>query len=113
MSKKGDLKPWSFLDEYRGMEFEGRWPNVKTTFHISALRYPDACCFKAYSPKEISFTYSEAEKKIKEISYYLLEHGAKKGDKIAVSGKNSPQWAIAYLGIVYAGCIVVPLDFLL
>ena len=37
----------------------------------------------------------------------------KKGDKIGVSGKNSPEWAIAYLGIIYAGCIVVPLDILL
>lgn len=113
MSKKDNPQPWNFLDEYRGKEFEGKWPNVKTMFHISVLRYPNNNCFKAFSPKEISFTYAEAEKKIKEVSYYLLSQGVKKGDKIAVSGKNSPEWAIAYLGIIYAGCIVVPLDILL
>lgn len=113
MSKKGDATAWSFLDDYRGKLFEGEWPNVRTMFHISVLRYPDNDCFKAFSPKKISFSYKEAEEKIRAVSNYLLSQGARKGDKIAVSGKNSPEWAIAYLGIIYAGCIVVPLDILL
>ena len=106
-----ETQPWKFLDEYRGREFNGTWPNIKETFHISCLRYPDNLCFRAFSPKEETFTYKEAEKKIKEVSYYLLSEGVKKGDKIAVSGKNSPEWAIAYLGVIYAGAIVVPLDY--
>ena len=106
-------EPWRFLDEYRGKEFEGEWPSVKETFHISALRYPDNLCFRAFSPKEESFTYREAEKKIKEVAYFLIAGGVKKGDKIAVTGKNSPEWAIAYLGIIYAGATVVPLDYTL
>lgn len=110
MPRRDAKKAWDFLDEYRGSFFEGRWPNVKTMFHISAMRYPDNDCFKAFSPKTVSFTYAEAEKKIREISYYLLSLGVKKGDKIAVSGKNSPEWALSYLAIIYSGCIVVPLD---
>ncbi len=110
MAGKNKGKSWDFLDAYRGKEFDGRWPNVKTMFHISVMRYPKNDCFKAFSPKTISFTYEEAEKKIEEISYYLLSLGVKKGDKIAVSGKNSPQWALSYLAIIYSGCIVVPLD---
>ena len=110
MPRRDAKKAWDFLDEYRGKFFEGRWPNVKTMFHISAMRYPDNDCFKAFSPKTVSFTYAEAEKKIREISYYLLSLGVKKGDKIAVSGKNSPEWALSYLAIIYSGCIVVPLD---
>lgn len=113
MSKKSDSTAWSFLDEYRGREFEGKWPSISKMFHISALRYPDNECFKAFSPKEEVFTYAEAERKIREISNYLLSQGVKKGDKIAVSGKNSPEWAFAYFGIIYSGCIVVPLDILL
>ncbi len=104
-------EPWRFLDAYRGKEFQGEWPNVKETFHISALRYPDNLCFRAFSPKEESFTYSEAERKIREVSYCLMSTGVRKGDRIAVSGKNSPEWAIAYLGIIYAGATVVPLDY--
>ena len=106
-----ETQPWKFLDEFRGKEFEGQWPDIKTMFHISCLRYPGNLCFRAFSPKEETFTYKEAEKKIKEVSYYLLSEGVKKGDKIAVSGKNSPEWAIAYLGVIYAGAIVVPLDY--
>ena len=113
MSKKGDATAWSFLDDYRGKLFEEEWPNVRTMFHISVLRYPDNDCFKAFSPKKISFSYKEAEERIRAVSNYLLSQGAREGDKIAVSGKNSPEWAIAYLGIIYAGCIVVPLDILL
>lgn len=108
-----ETQPWKFLDEFRGKEFDGAWPNVKTMFHISCLRYPDNLCFHAFSPKEEKFTYREAEKKIKEVSYFLLSQGVKKGDKIGVSGKNSPEWAIAYLGVIYAGAIVVPLDYAL
>ncbi len=106
-----ETQPWKFLDEFRGKEFEGEWPDIKTMFHISCLRYPDNLCFHAFSPKEEKFTYREAEKKIKEVSYYLLSEGVKKGDRIGVSGKNSPEWAIAYLGVIYAGAIVVPLDY--
>ncbi len=104
-------EPWRFLDEYRGRLFDGQWPNIKTMFHISAMRYPDNLCFRVFSPKEESFTYREAEKKIKEVSYFLLSHGVRKGDRIGVSGKNSPEWAIAYLAVIYAGAIVVPLDY--
>ncbi len=104
-------EPWKFLDEFRGKEFDGEWPDIKTMFHISCLRYPDNLCFHVFSPKEEKFTYREAEKKIKEVSYFLLSEGVRKGDKIAVSGKNSPEWAIAYLGVIYAGAIVVPLDY--
>ncbi len=107
------VNTWSFLDEYRGKEFQGSWPNVKEMFHISVLRYPDNHCLRAFSPKEERFTYREAEERIKAVAAALMESGVKKGDKIGVSGKNSPEWAIAYFGIIYAGAIVVPLDYLL
>ena len=107
------VNTWSFLDEYRGKEFQGKWPNVKEMFHISVLRYPDNNCLRAFAPKEERFTYREAEERIKAVAAALMESGVKKGDKIGVSGKNSPEWAIAYFGVIYAGAIVVPLDYLL
>ena len=107
------ISTWTFLDGYRGKEFQGKWPNVKEMFHISALRYPDNHCFRAFSPKEERFTYTEAERKIRSVAAALMADGVKKGDKIGVSGKNSPEWAIAYFAVIYAGAIVVPLDYLL
>ena len=111
MKVKHNDRPWDFLDQYRGKDFEGEWPSVVEMFRISCKRYPDNLFLHAFSPKEEKFTYREAEKKIEEVSYALLADGVKKGDKIAVSGKNSPEWAIAYLAVLFAGAIVVPLDY--
>ena len=108
---KHNDRPWDFLDQYRGKDFEGEWPSVVEMFRISCKRYPDNLFLHAFSPKEEKFTYREAEKKIEEVSYALLADGVKKGDKIAVSGKNSPEWAIAYLAVLFSGAIVVPLDY--
>ena len=110
MRTKDNFTPWVQFDAYRGKEFQGQWPTIKELFHINVLRYGDRPCWKEYSPKEISYTYSEAEKKVKELSAWLLSLGIKKGDKIIVSGKNSVAWAISYIAVQYAGATVVPLD---
>ena len=113
MKTIGYFDSYSFLDAFRGKEFQGKWPNVREMFHITVLRYPENACFHAFSPVEERFTYTEAEKKIEAVARFLASKGVGKGDKIAVSGKNSPEWAIAYFGIIYAGATVVPLDYLL
>ena len=100
---------WSFLDEYRGREFEGRWPNVTQMFHITAMRFPDNLCFHAFDP-ELKLTYKEAENAINRVARALAADGFGKGDKIGVSGHNSAEWVIAYFAVLKAGCIIVPLD---
>lgn len=101
---------WKFLDDYRGKVFNGEWPTVVEMFDISTDRYPDNMCFTAFTPKKLVLTYKEVREKAISISNQLLSEGVKKGDKIAVSGKNSPEWAVAYLAVLYAGATVVPLD---
>ena len=95
MKTIGYFDSYSFLDAFRGKEFQGKWPNVREMFHITVLRYPENACFHAFSPVEERFTYTEAEKKIEAVARFLASKGVGKGDKIAVSGKNSPEWAIA------------------
>jgi len=102
--------PWDFLDEYRGKVFTGDWPTVIQMFDISVSRYPGNKCFSAFVPTKESFSYTEVQTYVKGLANYMLAKGVKPGDKIAVTGKNSPEWAIAYLGILDAGAIVVPLD---
>ncbi len=103
-------KPWDFLDEYRSSMFEGQWPTVVQMFEISVKRFAQNKCFSAFVPVKESFTYSEVHEKVLRIADFLVEKGVGKDTKVAVSGKNSPEWAIAYLSILYAGAIVVPLD---
>jgi long-chain acyl-CoA synthetase len=109
-SAKNAPKPWDFLDAFRGTMFEGEWPTVVQMFDISVKRYPDNKCFTAFVPKKETFSYAEVHAFVTEIAKYLVSKGIGKDDKVAVSGKNSPEWAMAYLGILYAGAIVVPLD---
>ena len=40
----------------------------------------------------------------------LAAAGVRKGDRVVLSAKNHPDWAIAYFGIVRAGGTAVPLD---
>jgi long-chain acyl-CoA synthetase len=103
-------EPWKALETYKGKYFSGDWPTLPELFNITADRFPERRCFSAYEP-DLFFTYREAHSKILSVSNYLKKNGVKKGDKVAVTGKNSPEWAIAYLAIMYAGATVVPLDY--
>ncbi len=103
--------PWTFLDEHRGKVFDGTWPTIPQMFRITVLRYPDRPCFTEYAPDRISLSYSQAYEKIQALAAYLRGFGLKKEEKIALTGKNSPEWAIAYLAILEAGAVVVPIDY--
>ncbi len=108
--KKDAVKPWDFLADYRGKTFTGEWPTVVQMFDISVKRYPDNSCFVSFAPEKQSLTYTEVQKRVIALADYLVSKGVGEGDKIALSGKNSPEWGIAYLAVLYAGAIIVPLD---
>ena len=104
--------PLAPLDAYRGKAFQGEWPTIVEMFELSCKRFPDNACFVSIFPEHERYTYFEVHEKVRKLSNYLVKHcGVKQGDKLAVSGKNSPQWAIAYLAILESGAIAVPLDF--
>ncbi|MBK8942198.1 MAG: AMP-binding protein [Polyangiaceae bacterium] len=50
----------------------------------------------------------------RDASYFVAEAlqaaGVEAGDRVVLSGKNSPAWAIAYFGILRAGAVAVPVD---
>jgi len=53
-------------------------------------------------------TYGEAAQKIRQIHRYFNESGIRKGDKIAILGRNSSNWAISFLAISGYGGVTVP-----
>ena len=108
--------PWAFLDNYRGaghngVSFGGQWPTLPEMFKISVDRYGERACFSVFEPNRISLSYKESLERVQAVARWLHSKGIKKDDKIAVTGKNSPEWAIAYLGILFAGAVVVPIDY--
>ena len=110
MKVKESSTPWVWLDEFRGSDFQGEWPTLPELFSINAKRYSDRRCFEAFEPKHVTFTYGEALNAIKKVALALKNAGIKDGDRVGVVGKNSPEWTIAYLGILFANGVVVPLD---
>ena len=106
-----NITPWKFLDEYKPSHFRGEWPTLPELFAISAERYPDRKCFSIYEPDNLFMTYTEAYQAIVEVSNHLVKLGVKKGDRVALTGKNSPEWTVGYLAILFAGGVVVPIDY--
>lgn len=109
MSSKEKFNPLQFLEDYRGKDFEGQWPTLVEMFEITVKRYKDNACFKQFVPNKLELNYTQARDKVISVANYILTF-AKPKDKIALCGKNSVEWAVSYLAILYAGCIVVPLD---
>jgi len=104
-------KPWAFLEDYRGKEFSGEWPTLPELFKITVSRYPNRACFTVFEPERVSLNYTETLAYIEAVARWLHNEGVNRGDRVAVTGKNSPEWAIAYLGILFAGAAVVPIDY--
>lgn len=113
MSIPYDERPWKFLDEegYRGKVFKGEWPTLVEMCKITISKYPDNPCLTIYDPDRISLNYAEAFKLIEAVARWLHSKGIRRGDRVAVSGKNIPEWSVAYLGVIFAGGVVVPIDY--
>jgi long-chain acyl-CoA synthetase len=103
--------PWDFLEEFRGELFRGQWPTIPEMFEITCSRFGDRKAFTAYEPADLTFTYRQALEQVMRTAVYLQSRGVGRGDRVALAGKNSPEWAVAYLAILFAGAVVVPLDY--
>ncbi len=60
--------------------------------------------------KGTTLQYHDVARKIEKLHILFENSGVTKGDKIAVCGRNSSQWAAAFLAIVTYGAVVVPIQ---
>lgn len=60
--------------------------------------------------KGTTLQYYDIARKIEKLHILFENSDVKKGDKIAVCGRNSSQWAVAFLAIITYGAIVVPIQ---
>jgi long-chain acyl-CoA synthetase len=86
------MNPQSTLNAYLQQAFRDNW---------SRNAFSD---FKGQS-----FTYGEVARKIAELHMFFENAGIKPGDKIALCGRNSSQWAISALSVVTYGAVAVPI----
>jgi len=98
-------KPW--LANYdKGVPHTIEIPNVPF-FHFldeSARKYPDRACtiFKG-----AVVTFQEMNAISDHIAAALVDMGVKKGDRVGIFMPNTPQFVMAYYGILKAGGVVV------
>ena len=106
--------PWKALDPYRNKVFTTEWPTFPQLIQINVERFGDNPCFTDFegpNGSKQTLTYKQAFEKIQTLAQWLVENGVKKGDHVAVTGKNSPEWAIVYLATMFASGTVIPLDY--
>lgn len=113
MSTNEKRIPWKFLEEFKGKEFYGEWPTFPELLRIQVKKFgerPFFTDFDGLGGAKRTFSYAEVFTKVVLIAQFLISQGIKKGDKVAVSGKNSPEWAMVYLAALYASGIIIPID---
>lgn len=58
-------------------------------------------------------TYEQLDRAARGVARGLRQRGISPGEQVAIMIPNVPEFTIAYFGILYAGCTVVPLNVLL
>jgi long-chain acyl-CoA synthetase len=56
------------------------------------------------------WTYRDLLELAPRVARVLAEQGLERGDRILIWGVNRPEWAIGFLGALFAGIVLVPLD---
>jgi long-chain acyl-CoA synthetase len=87
------------------------WPTLLEMFEGSCQRFGHRPFLYVFENKlKRSLTYAQARERITSLAAHLLQVGVRPGDSVALVGRNSPEWAVAFLAILWAGAVVVPLD---
>lgn len=62
-----------------------------------------------YFVDESPITYKKYDERVISLRKKLLDSGLKKGDRVALLGQASPNWAISYMAVMTAGLVSVPI----
>jgi long-chain acyl-CoA synthetase len=84
--------------------------NLGSILHSSALEWPDRVAVRLGS-REVR--YGALDRAARGVATALRARGIAPGESVALLVPNLPEFTIAYFGILYAGCTVVPLNVLL
>jgi long-chain acyl-CoA synthetase len=86
-------------------------PTFYDRFVECAGRSPDNIALEIQRRDHIeSCTYAELHRMAESVGRWITENGFTRGSRLAIVADNHPRWVAAYLGIIAAGCTVVPLD---
>lgn len=58
----------------------------------------------------ISVSFAESRERARRFAAWLVSKGFRKGDRLAIAAEGSPEWVMGEIGMLYAGCVSVPLS---
>ena len=86
-------------------------PTFYDRFLECAERWPKNVALELQRRDRIeSYTYDELRRMAESVGRWVGENRFARGSRLAIVADNHPRWVAAYLGIIAAGCAVVPLD---
>jgi long-chain acyl-CoA synthetase len=86
-------------------------PTFYDRFVECAERWPNHVALELQRNDQIeSCTYAELRRMAESVGRWITENGFAHGSRLALVADNHPRWVATYLGIIAAGCAVVPLD---
>lgn len=87
---------------------------IPQAFEKSVLSHPEKVALQVdVDGGYTGCTYGELLARGKNVAEFLISQGVKKGDRIAIYSRTCPEWGMAYLGLIMAGAVAVPIDVLL
>jgi long-chain acyl-CoA synthetase len=102
-------------------DYMANWPDLSFKNFIAFLDWcehehgaDNAIFYRELKQKDFTvWTYKHFAAECKRIARGLLKLGLVKGDRVALWSENNPEWMAVWFGTVIAGCVIVPLDFLI
>ncbi|MBS0360460.1 MAG: acyl--CoA ligase [Proteobacteria bacterium] len=86
--------------------FKNAPPNVRALW-LSTAQFADRD-YLVYGDERI--TYAEAHRQVASIANWLLAHGVKSGDRVAISMRNYPEWMLIYWACACMGAACVGMN---
>ena len=59
--------------------------------------------------RQVTLTYGDSAKQIAKLHLLFEQTGIKPGEKIALIGRNTPNWTLTYVAVVTYGAVIVPI----
>ncbi len=83
-------------------------PSFNSYIEESILKFWDNDAFTDY--KGATLQFHDVARKIEKLHIMFESSGVKRGDKIALCGRNSSHWAVAFLATLTYGAVAVPVQ---
>lgn len=98
------------LEHYEsGISYHLTYPDLtlSTVLHQTAEKFPQ---HTSMVYQNTSWSYTQLNDLVSQMANFLISRGVQTGDRVGIQLPNSPQFIIAYYGILRAGAIAVPIN---